>query len=721
MTSTQLQRVGRIILSGTAAVVFLFYVPSAEMSVGLTKVWILEIGLLLLLGMQWWFAEAWIPLVQSAWQRYRIACILLLLFLGMSLVSTLLAPNLAVALFGRPFRIQGWITLVFYILFVFEILWNIPALQDARELAWGVVGGGALVSLLGLFQWFWPGIFGLTSNDIGVESTLGHPSFLGSALIFWMGWTVMVRLLDWWPRSPAGRVAFGIIFGLEVVVLFLTWTRTAWLAGIILIVGFCGVLFWKLTSRQRWMTLGSLGIGIFGLIVLATTFQLLPSFLEKSSIIDFSSGTGRLRVLWWGQAWQAIQERPFFGWGPDGQEVALLKYSDPEEWLWAGVNVYADRAHNEYLDLLLTLGAGGFAVFIFFILTTVKRAWTFSHPSTPERTASLLLCLILVSHAVQSLAIFATTSVWLLFWITIAMFIILGHRMASSQVASPSWRRPLVWHAGGVLLTFAFFVFVFRVPLQDRSVDRVEAASKIPVYEEMLAALHADEHAQPLLRWSAKEQVHHLAFLEYILDRLDPELPISTSLLLQGEFRQRWPAVQDQTLRPIEEHLAFAVYLSYLAQEDPSVIPKMNEQFHRTEQLAPFWEETQRAWITALNDVGQPEEALGRIAKLEELLPDPYDDRILYDYLSLQLLNIDGLLNIERGRAWEKKGELQFAERAYKIAATQLEKPQTAFHHLAQLDQAVGLSDKASPWRALKSRWTREERIFNIDLIENRF
>ncbi|MEK7158177.1 MAG: O-antigen ligase family protein, partial [Patescibacteria group bacterium] len=501
---------------------------------------------------------------------------------------------------------------------------------------------------------------------------------------------------------------------------FLTWTRTATLAGLVFSAGLLLMLFWRLTPRQRWMTLGGLGIGIVGILLAVTTFQLLPSFLEKSSLVDFSSGTGRLRVLWWGQSLQAFHERPWFGWGSDGQELALLKHADPEEWVWAGVDMYTDRAHNEYLDLLLTVGVVGWIVFSAFISNTVSRAWERTQRSSTSRMAVMLLCLILISHGVQSLASFATTSIWLLFWMTMAFLILLGHPQSAPDPLR-EWRRPLIWNMGGAVLMFAFFFFVLRVPLQERAVDQVEASSKIPVYEEVLAAVHADERAQPLLSWSAKNQLHRLTFLDYLADWLDPTLPISSSLTVRGEFRQRWPTVKEQSLRPIAENLTFAKYLVFLALEDPSVIPQMSEQFLATRKFSPFWAAPQQAWIAALNDVGQSDAALERIGQLEALLPDPYDDRILYDYLSLRLLNVYGFLNTERGRALEKKGETQSAERAYKLAATQLEKPQTAFDHLVQLAQAQGRGDEAQEWRALKSRWIQEDQALVVDLLEYRY
>ena len=119
--------------------------------------------------------------------------------------------------------------------------WNIPALEDAKEFV-GIVGAGAMVSIMVssvvLAYDFWTHI---RRYRRGIH--VGTSELSGVCHDFLIGWVVFVRLVGWWPTSLWGRIGFGVVLGLEIVVLFLTWTRTAWLVGLVFSAGLLLMLF----------------------------------------------------------------------------------------------------------------------------------------------------------------------------------------------------------------------------------------------------------------------------------------------------------------------------------------------------------------------------------------------------------------------------------------------------------------------------------------------
>jgi O-antigen ligase len=101
------------------------------------------------------------------------------------------------------------------------------------------------------------------------------------------------------------------------------------------------------------------GILFFSLIDYDTLFAMIARSGDASEI---TTGTGRTAI--WDVAIQLIQERPWFGWGYAATNSILPAKN-------ADVGFIATHAHNAFLQITLSVGLVGLALFIILMFTKI--------------------------------------------------------------------------------------------------------------------------------------------------------------------------------------------------------------------------------------------------------------------------------------------------------------------------------------------------------------
>lgn len=186
------------------------------------------------------------------------------------------------------------------------------------------------------------------------------------------------------------------------------------------------------------------------LLLVTTALQLAPSYViaerEQSYLVaklaDPTNHSASVRLLLWRAGFEMLAQHPVQGVGANNYEGAFpgalrdfaVTYSIPESFREVEVFI-AQRAHNEYLQMLAELGIVGFTFFLLFCAALIVAAWR-----ALRRTRS-------------PLALGATCSL-----VTFAI---------SSGATSASFR----WFAGG-LLFFFLAALIFRLAADSSAVER---------------------------------------------------------------------------------------------------------------------------------------------------------------------------------------------------------------------------------------------------------
>ncbi len=209
-----------------------------------------------------------------------------------------------------------------------------------------------------------------------VRGTSCEPLYLGNLLLGALPFFLFQSVRD--------KRWLGLV-GLGVGLLLATWSRGAWLGGVVAAV-VAGALLWKSGVRPgRNIVLTTLGLTALGLALVAVfagpdSMNLVTDRLRQSLVKEDWSNLTRLYSMQ--AAWRAFLLSPWLGigWGQFGYHFHLL--TDPaglqSQFDWPVVN-------NLPLQILAECGIVGFVVFLSAVVSLSSRVFTKLHElgSTP--------------------------------------------------------------------------------------------------------------------------------------------------------------------------------------------------------------------------------------------------------------------------------------------------------------------------------------------------
>ncbi|UCE07592.1 MAG: O-antigen ligase family protein, partial [bacterium] len=225
----------------------------------------------------------------------------------------------------------------------------------------------------------------------GVGSLIGNANFLGKFLVLIMPLFIAYYFT---AKNKAGKIFLGAGFTLCLCTLILTFTRASWFGFIVEIFIFA-FLACRGTFRKDIKRI--LALMVFICIISCISFYALLlnenikvnlfNIIEDrfSSAFDFKEGAGVApRLFLWKKTIGIIQERPFFGFGPDTHTKAMskfnleycLKFNDWGLHKKGGKKIIRfdkwsiiDRAHNNYLDITIGQGLIGLMAYLSIVVT----------------------------------------------------------------------------------------------------------------------------------------------------------------------------------------------------------------------------------------------------------------------------------------------------------------------------------------------------------------
>jgi O-antigen ligase len=408
------------------------------------------------------------------------------------LVSTLFATDQFIAFWGDVERGEG--VLGIFTIGIFLLLakfWFTSA--DWKKFWWGVCGVGVIISVYAWLEYL--GLFGITQLA-RTNSLVGNAGVFSTCLILLFA----VLPILWREANTKIKnwlIGSGFLF---LSAIFLSGTRGAFLgfgAGVVFLAirqaikGDNEAWFWY-QSKKFWarVFLGLLIIlgVIFGFTRSSAIWTKVPVLdrLATSSFFDTKDPSTATRLITWQLSWDAFKEKPIFGWGPEHFITAYERYYNPEFATYG--ETWIDRAHNQFLDVLVARGLVGFLLWLgllifLFQLFPKNRLWQ----------------AVMVAYLIQSLFIFDS---FLSYWI-IAAFLAFGLPKSEAKETSISKNQyfsGIFWLLGLAILIFTYF----SVWLPFSQAKQYREASKNPEVEKVVGQIKSASlpytFAQPNLR-----------------------------------------------------------------------------------------------------------------------------------------------------------------------------------------------------------------------------
>jgi O-antigen ligase len=236
--------------------------------------------------------------------------------------------------------------------------------------AW--IAGATVITAVALGQYF-------TGVDIiSAEGVWRVRAFYGSPnnLALYLERTLAVSLaLAIFAHSLRGRLMWGVPTLVQGLALVLTFSKGALLLGLpamLATLWLGGVFLLRRRGRSAQPLWWVAGAGILAMI------SVVP-FLGTERfqrLLDFSQGTGFLRLNLWRSSWQMALDHPLLGVGPDNFLYAYRsEYLLPAAWQEPNLN----HPHNVVLDWWTRLGLPGLALASVLLAAMVRRLWRRLH------------------------------------------------------------------------------------------------------------------------------------------------------------------------------------------------------------------------------------------------------------------------------------------------------------------------------------------------------
>ena len=333
---------------------------------------------------------------------------------------------------------------------------------------------------------------------------LGSSAFLGAAMVLLVPVTIGVAVRDR-HRLAAAAAGFG------AVALVLSGARAAWIGAA---VAGAVVLFVRRPPRA---------LGLVAVVVAAVAGVAVASGVGARFDPTHGGGGGAGgRLDEWRIAARAVADNAFTGVGPEGYRIVFPRYVDAEYEQAHGRNPLPDRAHSTVLDIAVTTGLPGLALYLALmgvVGTKVIAALRRGTPALAGAAAGLL------AYAVQSLFLFPVAELDIVAWLMAGTIVAaVGHN--NGQVAVLG-RRPLagVAVAASVIALLAGGADV----LADRAARRTMAAGAVSTTKEAerAAGLRPDALRYRLVAARAYEDRASVSGLRAALGQLERAADLS--------------------------------------------------------------------------------------------------------------------------------------------------------------------------------------------------
>ncbi len=640
------------------------------------------------------------------WKKYLLIPGFFLAALALSLTFSLDPVR---SFFGSYDRQQGWSSYFFYIFWYGLVLFQVLTLgtgkrglaERLQRVAGTVVASGAIVSLYGVLQILGIDIFRFNKEiapflTYRALSSFGQPNFLGSFLLLVIPLSVYLLVFT---RRFWLRFVYFLALALNFACLFFTSSRGAFLAFSLVFLGFVIGLLFSRASRKLKLAVAVGGLSLI-FLALAAFLAISPERWQKT----FSPGYGSvaIRQIFYRAAASASLSNPVFGYGLETGTEIFIKYYAPDWAIFGDVGMNADRAHNLFLDIIISSGFWGLAwfsvIYYYFFLLAYENWRRRVFP-----WLSLALAAGAAAYLISLLFSFPVTGTEVYFWLFMSL---LAAANAPADISRASWEKRSLRPA---VLGLAAAMIVLAASQASRSLGLLKA----DYYFNKIMNLHLEDEfgtalvlSEPMesLALNAANRLFYLQSLGEILSGFYPRAQdLSAQRLIEAKLKQIAGDLYGR--RDYKSLFISGQIASALGQTEAA-----NGYFSALEDMAPDWTPGLVSKARFLARWAGPEEASQAYLRAFISLPDPYGPNINEEHRN-SVLRFRYLIFWDLGEVYFKAGEygragayFQAAYRAHPADYSLLKRIADSYYMRGDLDKALfyakhGLARNPSDYR----------------------
>lgn len=372
-----------------------------------------------------WLGVLWNIIKQKISLEWNSHTILLLCFLSIITISSFFSIDLYDSIYGAVGRKEGLIAWLCYgSIFFFSFL--LLKIEDFHKVIFGLICMATLVSIYAILQHFHLdpltrahslkntdrsfGFFG-NPNFYGSYITLMLPITMGMYMTTKLKWTTLMYLF-------ANAVLFtSLLFSL---------TRSAWIGSFIAFL-FLSIYFLRNKRLLKRWSLLFMTLTFVYLAINITEHQTISNrsesvFTEGKSALEGNQHAGSSRLYIWKQSLPLIPTYFWFGSGPDTFAEVFPDRPEEKKKYFHRENIIVDKAHNEFLQIAVTMGVPALLLYLLFIGKVLKDGYkAIQYKSLKQPYIILSIIGALIGYLTQSLFNISVISVAPFFWLLLGI------------------------------------------------------------------------------------------------------------------------------------------------------------------------------------------------------------------------------------------------------------------------------------------------------------
>jgi len=415
--------------------------------------------------MLWWQDKSYKP-------RTNIILWSFLAFTAAFSIATITSIQPYMSFWGTLERMGGLWTFFHYLIF-FVILTSVLRKQEHWEKFLNISIFTALLSALyGFGQKTEIHFFIGSGGRERIFGTIGNAAlFAGYEIV-----NVFLALTLWVRKQKTSGIAFlyvaEVIFGSLAVIMTVVRGSLLGLGAGFLMFSFLYFLQTK-SSRAKKSFLALMTLAIIGLIIIVTPIKKSSIFQESRflrRIVDtsFQATTTKTRFWAWQaglKGWSESSQKIIVGWGPENFNIPFSKYFNPKFFTGYGAETLFDRAHNMFVEILVTMGLLGLLTYLSIFYASFHSLIEIKDKQSNNYVYTIGFSSLIVAYIIHNSFIFDTSANLLIFTTILGFIAFLVMRGQGSDIVLQ--REPQTRYAGfrllaGILLLIATTILVYQ-------------------------------------------------------------------------------------------------------------------------------------------------------------------------------------------------------------------------------------------------------------------
>ena len=337
-------------------------------------------------------------------------------------VTTILSVNQYLAFWGSLERMGGWWSFLHYLVYFVILTGIFRTREDWLRLVKLTIFVGVLSALYGFGQKTDIEFFIGSGGRARIFGTIGNAALFAGYQIVNMFLALTLALSSWVPNKQKGYLWLAVL--VNTIAVLMTAVRGSILGIAVGFLLFAVLYVLQSPSRTAKKVLG-------GLVVLAMLFVTLSLIFKNSQIIQGSSYLRRVADLsftahtvqtrFWAwhsglSGWNDNAKTILFGWGPENFNVPFSENFNPRHFRGPGSETLFDRAHNMFIEVLVTMGVVGLGTYVAIFVIAINILWKKVRSKNLEPAIGIGLISLIVAYMIHNSFIFDTSANFLAFF-----------------------------------------------------------------------------------------------------------------------------------------------------------------------------------------------------------------------------------------------------------------------------------------------------------------